>query len=279
MTPEPHNHWLKPSAAAVLALALAALVFPGRSLTAPLPDTVALKDMTWVEVRSAIAAGFSTVIVPTGGIEQNGPQMILGKHDYIVTAAATRIAAGLGHTLVAPVVSFVPQGEYDPPTAHLRFPGTIGVSGAAFEGLLDGIARSLKTAGFTTIVFIGDHGPSQAPQAAVASRLTAEWSRQGVRVVQIGAYYDDKPQYAKLKAGGLSFAEIGIHAGLIDTSELLSVNPAGVKLSALPSPSPLSEATGASGNPAAATPALGATLLDMRIAAAVEAIKALPATK
>ena len=263
-------------AIAVAAVSMGCFAMSGRLLTAPLPNIVELKDMTWVEVRSAVQAGYTTVIVPTGGIEQNGPQMILGKHDYIVSAAATRIAAELGHTLVAPVVSFVPQGEYDPPTAHLRFPGTIGVSEATFESVLDGIARSLKTGGFKTIVFIGDHGPSQAPQAAVAARLTAEWSRQSVRVVQIGAYYDDKPQYAKLKADGLSLAEIGVHAGLIDTAELLSVNSAGVKLSALPGPAPLSESTGASGNPATATPALGATLLDMRVAAAVAAIKSLP---
>jgi creatinine amidohydrolase/Fe(II)-dependent formamide hydrolase-like protein len=52
-----------------------------RPLTAPLPSTLQIDDMTWVEVRSAIALGFTTVLVPSGGIEQNGPHMILGKHD------------------------------------------------------------------------------------------------------------------------------------------------------------------------------------------------------
>src|SRR5579864_2199655 len=78
-----------------------ALAIVQRPLTAPLPDTVEIADMTWVEVRSAIARGYATVIVPSGGIEQNGPHMILGKHDYIVRANAERIAAQLGHTLVA----------------------------------------------------------------------------------------------------------------------------------------------------------------------------------
>lgn len=74
-------------------------------------------DMTWVEVRSAIANGFTTVIVTSGEIEQNGPHMILGKHDYIVGWAAQQIATKLGHALVAPVISFVPEGNYDPPAA------------------------------------------------------------------------------------------------------------------------------------------------------------------
>src|SRR5215470_11532273 len=84
------------SGAAALAIAVG---FAQRPLTAPLPDTVEIADMTWVEVRSAIAHGYTTVIVPSGGIEQNGPHMILGKHDLIVGWTTQRIATELGHTL------------------------------------------------------------------------------------------------------------------------------------------------------------------------------------
>src|SRR5215470_5629976 len=159
------------------------LAISQRLLTAPLPDTIEIADMTWVEVRSAIARGYTTVIVPSGGIEQNGPHMILGKHDRIVRFAAERIAAQLGRTLVTPVIPFVPEGTYDPPQGHLRFPGTIGVSEQAFAETLDGIARSLKAGGFKTICFISDHGGSAKPQAEVAARLSKEWLRQGIRVI------------------------------------------------------------------------------------------------
>src|ERR1700674_1712792 len=129
------------------------LMIVQRPLTASLPNTVQIADMTWIEVRSAIAHGYTTVIVPSGGTEQNGPHMILGKHDYIVRWTAGRIAAELGQTLVAPVIPFVPEGGYDPPDGHLRFPGTIGVSEQAYAQMLDGIARSLKAGGFRTICF------------------------------------------------------------------------------------------------------------------------------
>src|ERR1700674_2794767 len=89
-------------------LALAVMVVT-RPLTAPLPNTLYMPEMTWIEVRSALDRGYTTVIVPTGGIEQNGPHMILGKHDYIVRYTAERIATELGRTLVAPVVSYVPE--------------------------------------------------------------------------------------------------------------------------------------------------------------------------
>src|SRR5690349_6288684 len=102
---------------AVLALGGAlVLVLADRPLTAPLPNTLKMADMTWVEVRSAIDHGYTRVIVPSGGIEQNGPHMILAKHDHIVGYTSERIASELGHTLIAPVVSFVPQGDVAPPS-------------------------------------------------------------------------------------------------------------------------------------------------------------------
>ena len=251
-------------------------VLPPPAAAEASPATLALKDLSWIAVKDAIACGASTVLVPTGGIEQNGPLMVLGKHDYIVAHAAEAIAREIGGTLVSPVVSFVPQGDFLPPSANMRFPGTIGVTEAVFEGLLDNIARSLKAAGFRTILFIGDHGPSQKGQAAVAHRLSLEWHGEGVRVVTVAAYYDDRAQYAALKARGLPLAAIGFHAGLIDTAELLAVRPASVDLTRTKPLVDDLEASGASGAPANATAELGRTLLAMRIAAAIAEIRALP---
>ncbi len=171
-------------------------------LTAPLPDTVQIADMTWVEVRSALARGYTTVIVPSGGIEQNGPHMVLGKHDYIVGWAAAEIAKELGRTLVAPVISYVPEGDYDPPTGHLRFPGTIGVPEDVYAKMLEGIARSLKAGGFKTICLIADHAGSLKSQAEVAERLTREWAQQGVKVIDVSDYYADAAQTEYLKSQG-----------------------------------------------------------------------------
>ena len=247
-------------------------MLPQPSMTQALPDGVELKDMTWVEVRTALQAGYKTVIVPTGGIEQNGPHMILGKHDSIVGAAAVRIAKQAGKTLVAPVVSFVPQGEYNPPTGHLQFPGTIGVSETVFMGLLDGISRSLKAGGFKNILFIGDHRLSQTGQATIAERLTREWAKEGVRVVQIGAYNDDAAQIQRLIAKGQK-RETGQHASIIDTSELLSVHPQGVDLNRYRK---FAQDNGAGfGDPTVVTSDQGTSLLDMRIKAAIDEIKKL----
>ena len=89
-----------------------------------LPNTVFLEELTWTEVRDAIGAGSTTIIIPTGGTEQNGPHMVLGKHNFLVKHKAEAVARRLGNALVAPVVAYVPEGDLAPLTGHMRFPGT-----------------------------------------------------------------------------------------------------------------------------------------------------------
>lgn len=272
-----HRNHLVPAVLTAIVLALC-MVPAARSVGPVRLDKVQMRDMTWLEIRAAVSAGATTVIIPTGGIEQNGPHMVLAKHDHIVGYAAVRIAEALGGTLVAPVVSFVPEGDYDPPTGNMQIPGTIGISEQAFEQVLDGIARSLKLAGFKTIAFIGDHGQNQEGQAKVAAALSKQWARDGVRVVHVDRYYDDSKQNAALKADGETAETIGFHAGLIDTAELMAIYPAGVDLQRLQNIHGSLAPTGASGNPRRASASLGATLIAMRIAAAVDQLKSLGAS-
>ncbi len=90
-------------------------------------------ELTGPELQERIRAGTTTVIIPIGATEQNGPHMVLGKHNVRVQALSARIAQQLGNALVAPVVSYVPEGSINPPTAHMRFPGTTTVPVAVFE--------------------------------------------------------------------------------------------------------------------------------------------------
>ena len=95
---------------------LVAFAFLVASLAAALPADAAeasvfLEEMTWTEVRDAVAAGRTTAIVPVGGTEQSGPHMALGKHNVRVHVLAGRIAERLGNALVAPVVAYVPEGD------------------------------------------------------------------------------------------------------------------------------------------------------------------------
>ena len=152
------------------------------------PPTVFLEELTWTELRDDIRAGKTTIIVPIGGTEQNGPHMALGKHNARVKALSERIAHELGNALVAPVIAYVPEGNVDPPTAHMRFPGTITVPDATLERLLEAAARSFKLHGFRDIVFIGDHGGYQKVLQSAAATLNREWAATPVRAHAIVEY-------------------------------------------------------------------------------------------
>jgi creatinine amidohydrolase len=109
--------------------------------------------------------------------------------------------------------------------------------------------------------------------------LTSDWAGTGVRVVTIDAYYDDKAQIKRLLAEGQSLDAIGQHASIIDSSELMSIEPKGVDLSRYRKVSLGMEPTGVAGDPSSANPERGKTLLAMRIEAATFAIKAMLATQ
>lgn len=233
-----------------------------------------LQDLTWTEVDRALADGYDTVIIPTGGTEQNGPHVILGKHNYVVRETAERIAQRLGGTLVAPVLAHVPEGETgDNPTGHMRWAGTISLPQDVFASVLEHTARSMATHGFTRIILIGDSGGNQAAQEQVAQRLSDAWSGRGVKILHIADYYSRNGQQAALEAEGYDFDTIGEHAGIRDTSELLAVHPDGVRARPV-MPAPGAD-LGYNGAPAKATAEIGERMLNLKVDAALAQIRAL----
>ena len=160
----------------------------------PLPaaNTVWLEEMTWMDVRDALAAGMTTAIIPTGGIEPNGPWLVLGKHNYVLDINCEAIARKLGNALCAPIIKLVPEGTIEPASGHMRSPGTISLRQDTYRAMLTDVAHSLKMHGFQNIIFIGDSGGNQAGQKAVAEALTAQWKGKPV-VAHIDEYYNSPP--------------------------------------------------------------------------------------
>ena len=164
---------------------------PNRARPIDALESLWIGDLTWIEVRDAIAAGKTTAIIPTGAVsEQNGPYLAGRKHDIILSATAPAIARKLGNTLIAPIVGFVPEGDWDVPFGTTTYPGTIGVSDATFEAILTDVATSLRAMGFERVILIGDSGGNQAPQARVAAALNAKWADGRTKVYHIAEYYN-----------------------------------------------------------------------------------------
>ena len=264
--------------ASLLSLAFLAVVFvadspaaettPNNHVATP-PDTVVLQELTSPEVAKRLDTGITTIIIPTGGTEQNGPHMVLGKHNMIVAETARRIARELGNALTAPVLAYVPEGSPAHKSGHMAYPGTISLPDDIFEAVLENAALSFKTHGFTRIVFVGDSGGNQRPQERVAARLDKEWSVAGIRVMSAGDYYAQNGGDEFLQSQGLTSSQIGTHAGVRDTSELIAIAPGAVRLQSASEGAP-----GTTGDARLARASWGKELIDQKVAAAVAEIRA-----
>jgi len=157
----------------------------------PIPalNTIWIEEMTWIEIRDALAEGKRSAIVSTGGIEQNGPYVAMGKHNYVLQGMCERIARTLGDALCAPIIKLVPEGDVNPPTGHMRYSGTLSVRQETFEAMLEDVGRSLNQHGFEWIIYIGDSGGNQTGMENVANRLNAEWGTK--RALFIPEFYDN----------------------------------------------------------------------------------------
>jgi creatinine amidohydrolase/Fe(II)-dependent formamide hydrolase-like protein len=257
------------------ALFVLVMLLGSRLVSAEPPDSVQLEDFTWTELRDAVKAGKTTVIVPIGGTEQSGPYVALGKHNARVKALATRIAQGLGNALVAPVIAYVPEGSVAPPTSHMRFPGTITVPDGVFEKTLESAANSFKVHGFRYIVFLGDHGGYQNDIKRTVAQLNRNWAGAAHALVPPEYYGTSSDGYADiLREHGYHDDEIGTHAGLADTALLLAVAPGMVRLDRLrkaPKPGPAEGVYG--GDPRRANADIGRLGTDAIVVRTIEAIR------
>jgi creatinine amidohydrolase/Fe(II)-dependent formamide hydrolase-like protein len=258
-------------------LALVALLCSSSpALAQPNPASVFLEELTWVELRDAIRAGKTTAIIPTGGTEQNGPHMVLGKHNFLVKYKAGEIGKKLGDAIVAPVLAYVPEGDVPgpkPATGHMRFPGTITIPEDAYEKVLEYAARSLRNAGFLDIAFIGDSGGNQAGQKAVSELLNKEWAGTNVRVHHVTDYYPGRGD-AIAMANGLTMEEVGGHAGSQDTTSFLYLDPSKLRVDKFVVGKP-NDGQGHTGDPRKATAYIGKLILEAQIEDATRQIQKL----
>jgi creatinine amidohydrolase/Fe(II)-dependent formamide hydrolase-like protein len=258
------------------AFASVILLIATQTAFAQTPKTVLLEDLTWTELRDQIQAGKTTIIIPIGGTEQSGPDVALGKHNARVKVLSQRIAEGLGNAIVAPVIAYVPEGGYAPPTSHMRFPGTITVPDDVFEKTLESAANSFKVHGFTNVVFLGDHGGYQNDVRRVVAQLNKSWAGSNARAFVPPTYYGTSSDgYAQiLRQHGVNDAEIGTHAGLADTSLLLAVAPQMVRLERLRSGPKLGPADGVyGGDPRHSSVELGQLGVDAIVSRTIDDIR------
>jgi creatinine amidohydrolase len=168
-------------------------------------DSLWAEELTFMDVREAVRGGTTTIIIGTGGVEQNGPYVAGGKHNYVLQTVLPYIARAIGRALLAPIVKFVPEGGIEPPSGHMQYAGTISLEPATFEALLTDICRSYKAHGFLDIILLGDSGGNQTGMENVANALNRRWAGERARVHYLREYYyEDQWSYDYLKTLGIT---------------------------------------------------------------------------
>jgi creatinine amidohydrolase len=237
--------------------------------------SVWIDDLTWPEVRDAIAAGKRTAIIYVGSSEQNGPHMVIGKHNFIAHALAQRIAEELGDALVYPTLPYAVTGNAITRTGHMRFPGSVSLPPEVFFGVVRGVAQSALTAGFKVVALMGDHGGGQDELALAAKELDAQARPEGARVLFIGDLYAKSRLQMREMLTQRGLPSTDDHAGIPDTSSLLYLETREGQWVRKDQIALADAKSGVQGHPQLASAELGKIYLDLKVDLAVKQIRSL----
>jgi|TARA_Y100000758_G_scaffold97477_1_gene67478 creatinine amidohydrolase/Fe(II)-dependent formamide hydrolase-like protein len=236
-------------------------------------NSVWIEELTWMEVRDALVAGKTTAIVSTGGVEQNGPFLATGKHNYVLQGACEGIARKLGNALCAPIIKLVPEGSHDPKSGAMLYSGSISLRQETFEMVLEDVGESLKQHGFEHIIFIGDSGGNQAGMGNAATVLNERWGETRAHYISEFYRYRDVFTYMENELGIVEGDNDGHHDDYVITTIMMATDPKTVRYSQRLAAG-LASINGLSIKDKEKSISIGKKLLQFRIDTSVEAIKA-----
>ncbi len=187
------------------------------------PRSLDTTELTWPEVRDAIAQGYDTIVVAAGSIEQHGPHLPEMTDTLIGTHLARAIVERLPSALQGPTIS-IGCSEH-----HMAFAGTVTLRTETFMAVVRDVARSLAHHGFRTIAFIPSHGGNFGPLDAAMRGLDDELG--GAKAVA----FSDLVGFVDVLNGvsaqfGIAPEVSGAHAGESETSLDLLLRPELVRM-------------------------------------------------
>ncbi|MBS1677473.1 MAG: creatininase family protein [Actinobacteria bacterium] len=175
-------------------------------------------SLTWPEARRLADDGRAIGLIPVGAMEQHGPHLPLSTDCLIGAELGRRTAAALvDPVVVAPVV---PGGLS---SHHVDFPGTVDLPETIFRGALDAYVDAYLRMGIARIAILTGHGGN----AGFLGRYEEEQAgRDDLRLIA----FHEVPRYLEAmftgaRRGGLDPVACDIHAGVIETSQILAIAP------------------------------------------------------
>jgi creatinine amidohydrolase len=249
-------------------------------------NSVWIEELTQPELRDLIRDGYTTVLVMTGGVENNSANLAMGKHNYNNKLLGEMIARKMGKTLVAPLVTLEPGNA----GANIQ-PGRAGpmISQATYRALLFDIGNYLRSMGFKEIYYLGDSGGNTGGMRFAADSLTKTYAghAQPVFFKHIPEYYNHTshvqpfiqnelkiPEQIRI---GASSGSSGLHEELAIDATLSLVDPQTIRFEQRVKAGQ-AEINGIKFESLAWLQDLGRKIADLRVTVTVTAINAYRAT-
>jgi len=189
------------------------------------PAVPALATASWPEIEALLAAGPRVALIPLGATEQHGPHLPFATDTWIGAALAARLAARLPEAVACPTLAFGCSSE------HAAFPGTLDLRSETLAAVVRDVVRSLARSGFAGAFVFSAHGGNYAALAAMLPELGA-----AAAPMPVAAFTDLAAVAATLarvaESAGVPAAAAGHHAGEAETSILLALRPASVRVAA-----------------------------------------------
>src|ERR1700744_2069122 len=154
------------------------------------------------------------LVVPVGSLEQHGAPLPLDTDTRIAVAVAERARAGRGGVGLGPAIAIGASGE------HAEFPGTLSIGHVALSTLLVELGRHASLH-WPVMLLVNGHGGNIGAIGDALAKLRSEgrecyvW-HAGVRP-------------SMLAAAGITLVP-DAHAGRVETSIMLALAPADVRL-------------------------------------------------
>lgn len=150
-------------------------------------NTVWLEELTQPEFRDLVKEGYTTVLIMTGGVENNDGNLSMNKHNINNRLLGEMLARKMGKTLVAPLVTLEPGNA----GTNIQ-PGRAGpmLSQATYFALLYDMGNYLRSMGFKEIYYLGDSGGNGRGMQAAADSLTKVYAESPDKV-----YFKHVPEY------------------------------------------------------------------------------------
>ena len=199
-------------------------------------DPRRMVDLTWEEFRDQAAS--SVVLLPLGAVEQHGPHLPLDTDTVIPTALCLALAERLP-AIVAP--SFAYGYKSQPNTGGgISFPGTTSFDGATFTACVRDIVRDLIRQRVSRIALLnGNFENTYFAIEGIDLALRDAGPQSGAKVLHVN-------WWEQLTAADLHEVFDGAfpgweaeHAGVVETSLMLHLDPGRVEHERIPAPNPM----------------------------------------